>query len=349
MNRVILSALGWGIALGCGGWVPTLGAPAPRAAENAKRASVVVVHDAQATALFTPNPERLPPMIERALTNLTGQTSAAAAWLSLVRTQDTLGLKVLSRPGPTSGTRPALVEALVKSLLAAGLPPRQIIVWDRSIADLRQAGFFSLAEHYGVRVAGSAEAGYDENVSYEAPLLGQLAWGDLEFGKGGPGAGRKSHVSKLVASMDKIVTVTPLLNHNLAGVSGALYGLAMGSVDNMVRFEQDGNALAEAVPDILSLEPLYDRLTLHFVDALICQYQGEERQLLHYATALNELWVSRDPVAVDVLAIEELERQRRAAALPSAKPSLRLYQNASLLWLGVSVPRQIDVVRALVR
>jgi hypothetical protein len=349
MNRLFLCALSSGIALWPGAWLPAIGALNPRADESAKRARVVIVHDPHATALFAPEPERIPPMIDRALTNLTGQASTTEAWLSLITTQDTVGLKVLSRPGPTSGTRPIVVEALVRSLLAAGLPPKQIIVWDRSIADLRQAGFFSLAERYGVRVAGSAEAGYEETQSYQAALLGQLAWGDLEFGKTGAGVGRKSHVSKLLSSMDKIVTVTPLLNHNLAGVSGALYGLAMGSVDNTIRFEQDANALAEAVPDIVSLEPLYDRLTLHFVDALVCQYQGEERQLLHYSTALNELWVSRDPVAVDVLALEELERQRRAAAVPTAKPGLNLYQNASLLWLGVSTSRQIDVIRVPIR
>ncbi len=318
------------------------------AQEGAKRARVVVVHDPRATTLFTPDPARIPAMVELALTNLTAKADSTQAWLSLIATQQTVGLKVASRPGPVSGTRPAVVEAIVKSLLAAGLPAKQIIVWDRSIADLRQAGFFGLAERYGVRVAGSAEAGYDERTFYESPLLGQLVWGDLEFGKLGPGVGRKSHVSKLIWAMDRIITVSPLLNHNLAGVSGSLYELAMGSVDNAVRFELDGDALAEAVPDILALDVIYDRLTLHFVDALICQYQGEERQLLHYSTALNELWVSRDPVAIDVLAIEELARQRRAALIPGAARNSRLYENASLVWLGVSAPSQIDVTRVTV-
>lgn len=348
MTRFPLCAPGWAAMLWL--WIGILTAtPNLLAGERAKRARVVVVHDAQATALFAPEPARIPPMIERALTNLTGNASTREAWLSLLSTQETVGLKVFSRPGPTSGTRPAVAEAIVQSLLAAGLPPKQIIVWDRSIADLRQAGFFSLAERHGVRVAGSAEAGYDESTFYESALLGQLAWGDLEFGKKGAGVGRKSYVSKLISGMDKIITVTPLLNHNLAGVSGSLYSLAMGSVDNSIRFELDGNALADAVPDILALDVLYDRLTLHIVDALICQYQGEERQLLHYSTALNELWVSRDPVAVDVLAIEELERQRRAATVAGARSSLRLYENASLVWLGVSSLRQIDVTRTSVR
>ena len=67
--------------------------------------------------------------------------------------------------------------------------------------------------------AGAAESGYDEKVFYDTPLLGSLVWGDLEFGKKGEGIGRKSFVSKLVSTnMTKIVNITPLLNHNEAGV-----------------------------------------------------------------------------------------------------------------------------------
>jgi hypothetical protein len=238
-----------------------------------------------------------------------------------------------------------VVEAIVKSLLAAGLPPKQILVWDRHLADLRLAGFFALAERHGIRVAASAEAGYDEKVFYDTPLLGQLVWGDLEFGRKGDGIGRKSYLSKLVTrEMTKIINVTPLLNHNLAGVSGNLWGLAIGSVDNTLRFEHV-DRLATAVPEIIALPELADRLVLNIVDALICQYQGEERTLLHYSTPLNQLWFSADPVALDVLAIQELDRQRQAAKALSVKTSQELYENAALIGLGVSEPRRIDIVR----
>jgi len=157
-----------------------------------------MAQQSDATVAFSPQPERIPPIIQRGLTLLTGKPTLAKAWRSLVSTQDIVGIKVFSAPGPTSGTRPAVVEAVVKSLLAAGHPPKQIVVWDKHLSDLRQARFFELAERYGVRVAGAAEAGYDEKAFYDSALLGQLVWGDLEFGQKGEGIGRKSHVSKLV-------------------------------------------------------------------------------------------------------------------------------------------------------
>lgn len=323
---------------------------APTAAPNrpaAKRARVVVVEERDATVTFNPQPEKIPPMIERGLTNLTGKATLKEAWLSLISTQDTVGLKVFSAPGSTSGTRPAVVEAVVKSLLAAGLPPKQIVVWDKHLSDLRQAGFFELAERFGVRVAGAAEAGYDEKAQpYETALLGQLVWGDLEFGKKGEGIGRKSYLSKLVSQqMTRIINLTPLLNHNVAGVSGNLWGMAMGGVDNTLRFENDHDRLANAVPEIVALPLLGDRVALNIVDALICQYQGEEQTLLHYSVALNQLWFSADPVALDVLSLQEIDHQRKAAKAPPVKMDVELYQNASLLEIGVSDPRQIDVTR----
>src|SRR5205085_2723764 len=93
-----------------------------------KRARVVMVQEPGATVTFNAQPEKIPPMIQRGLTALTGKATAGEAWLSLISTQDTIGVKVYSALGPTSGTRPAVVEAVVESLLAAGLPPRKIVV-----------------------------------------------------------------------------------------------------------------------------------------------------------------------------------------------------------------------------
>ena len=331
--------------LGCS--VPDADSAAAPGRELVKRSRVVMAQEPDATVAFIPQPERIPPILQRGLTNLTGKPTLAEAWRSLVSTQDTVGIKVFSAPGPTSGTRPAVVEAVVKSLLAAGQPPKQIVVWDKHLSDLRQARFFELAERYGVRVAGAAEAGYDDKAQqYESALLGQLVWGDLEFGQKGEGIGRKSYVSKLVTQqMTKIINITPLLNHNFAGVSGNLWGLALGSVDNTIRFENDAERLAMGVPEIIALPVLGDRVVLNIVDALICQYQGEEETLLHYSAALNQLWFSTDPVALDVLSIQELERQRRAANARAVKTNLELYQNASLLEIGVSDPGHIDVTR----
>jgi hypothetical protein len=310
------------------------------------RARVVIVEDNGATRAFQPREEPVRRLLERGLTNLTGRSSQAAAWQSLVSTQDVIGLKVHAVPGPSIGTRPAVVGAVVEGLLQAGVAPSHIVIWDKQMDDLRRAGFVELAARHGVRVAGAAQAGWDAGTFYEAPLLGHLVYGDLEFSRTGENVGRKSHLSMLVTKqLSKIINISPLLNHNSAGVCGNLYTLTTGSADNMLRFEGDPLRLAQAVPEIYAMPALGDHVILNIVDALVAQYQGEQEGRLHYASPLNQLRLSTDPVALDLLSIEELDRQREFKGTSSQSNTniLDIYRNAALLEIGVGELRRIQV------
>jgi hypothetical protein len=308
------------------------------------KARVVVVENPAAVVAFTSQLDVVRRMVDRGLITLTGKPTPTAAWHSLVSTQDIIGLKVLSAPGSLTGTRPAVAEAVLQSLRDAGLTSSNIVIWDKHYGHLKTAGFAELGDRYGVRVAGSAEAGYDTNHFYDSPLPGQLIWGDLEYGQQRPNIGRRSYVSRLVTQgMTKIVNLAPLLNHNLTGVSGHLYSLALGSVDNTIRFLNVPGELMLAVPDIYALPELGDRVVLNITDALVAQYYGEEHSYLHYASILSQLRFGTDPVALDVLSVRELERQRELADTPPVKQDLQLYHNAALIDLDVSDLRDIQV------
>jgi hypothetical protein len=317
---------------------------APQVGPTPTKARVVMVENTNATSAFETQSAIVQDMLDRAMMKLAAKENLGQAWRTIVATQDVVGIKVYSEPGPLIGTRPAVVEAVVRGLLAAGLPPHNVIIWDRKLKDLRLAGFEDLAQQYDVRLAGSANGGYDEKVFYDNAVMGELTAGDLEFDTTRAKSGRKSYVSKLVSTgMTKIIIVTPLLNHNLAGVTGHLYSLALGSVDNVRRFENDPERMATAVPEIYALPALSDHVVLSITDALIGQYQGENTALLHYSRAMNQLWVSKDAVALDALAIQELERERQARQLMPGNPNLELYRNATLLELGTSDLGKIDI------
>ena len=307
---------------------------------------VVIVKNPAAVFDFQPDAAVVQDMVNRGLTKFTGKATVAEAWRSLVSTQDVVGIKVSAEPGEISGTRPAVAASVIRGLLDAGLPANHIVIWDKHSDDLRAAGFSRLAVQFGVRAAGAVDTGYDPTNYYnpDTAIIGNLLWGDLEFGKKGEGVGRKSFVSELVSrDITKIISIAPLLNDNVTGVSGHLYCLAMASVDNTFRFEGDPGRLAVAVPEIYALPVLGDRVALNITDALIGQYEGGERGLLHYSAVPGQLWFSRDPVALDTLAIQELERERRAAHAPEFTPHLEIYTNAVLLQLGVNDPAKIQV------
>lgn len=303
---------------------------------------VVMVENPQATVAFEARLNEVIPMVNSGVERITLKTNLSEAWLSLVSTQDVVGIKVFSSPGARSGTRPFVVEAVVKGLLAAGISPQHIIIWDKELADLRRAGYVTLAGRYGVRAMGSLDEGYDDKVFYESSVIGKLVWGDFEFGSKDEKAGRKSFVSKLLThEITKIINIAPLLNHNGAGVNGCLFSLSLGSVDNSMRFESQPNRMAIAVPEIYALPILCDRVVLNITDALIAQYEGEQLSLLHYSSILNQIWFSKDPVALDVLAVDELDRDRQAKNMPPGFKNAELYQNAALMELGIGDVKRI--------
>jgi hypothetical protein len=309
-------------------------------------ARVVEVDGVGLQSAFLADDARVATAFNRGLFTLTRTANVSDAWRSLVHTNDTVGIKVFSQPGPLSGTRPAVVAAIVRGLLAAGLPPEKIIIWDKHADDLRAAGFFRLGARLGVRVAGAVEAGYEATNFYlpDSPVIGSLVWGDSEFGKKGDGIGKKSYVSKLVSrELTKIISVVPLLNENDAGLCGHFFSLTLGSVDNTRRFEGDADRLAIALPEIYALPSVGDRVVLNVTDALLGQYQGGPASFLQFASVLDQIWLSRDPVALDTLALKELARQRRLYNVPPPKLNYQLYTNASLLQLGLNDPARIEI------
>lgn len=325
-------------------WAGDAPALAPAATSSSRaRARVVIVEGAGATDAFAPNLPRVRQLFDAGLTNLAGTASSAEAWATYVTAADVVGIKVLSQPGALSGTRPAVVEALVGSLLAAGHPATNIVIWDKYREDLRAAGYLTLAARLGVVAEGAVQAGYDPAVFYENTIPGELVWGDLEYQPGGESMGQKSYVTRLLTSrITRVVNVSPMLNHNLLGVSGNLFSLSLGSVDNTRRFDEDLDRLAVAVPEIYALPEVGDRVAFSVVDALVAQYRGERDSLLHYATPLNQLRFSTDPVALDVLSIAELAARRRGKGSQEVPVNPLPYLNAELLELGVS---KADAIR----
>jgi len=311
-------------------------------------AAVLMVKDPAAVVAFAPVAAAVEQMVDRGLRAFTAATNTAAAWRTLVRSNDVVGFKVVSAPGALSGTRPAVVRALIQSLLAAGHPAAQIIIWDKREVDLRPAGWFSLAAELGVECVAAEVAGWDPEKTYESPVLGRLVAGDLEFDRTDKNkVSRRSHVTRLLtARITKIVSVAPVLSHSVTAVHGHLAGLAFASVDNTLRFANDAGLLAEAVPDICALDDLMPKVVLGVGDALVCQYRGEDQPMLHYAVPLNELRFSRDLVALDALALENITQARMAVKYEGEKPvKTELYLNAELIELGMADLKQIQVRR----
>ena len=196
--------------------------------------------------------------------------------------------------------------------------------------------------------AGSADEGYDGKAFYEAPSSANWSGATTNSGRRATASGRKSYVSRLLTDAYQNHQRHPAAQSQPGpGLRQSLRPL-IGSVDNTIRFEAVSDPvaqLAQAIPEIYALPEIGDEVVLNIVDALICQYQGEERTLLHYSNHAPPIALqhrsrrSRHPVR------PRAGRQRQLARIPPVKISWQIYTNASLLELGVSDPRLIDIVK----
>ena len=227
-------------------------------AEQPKARVVSVIHAgatrdaANPRAFFRPQDNVVHSMVATGIRRWTGQQDLKTAWRSLVSPGETIGIKVTSAPGSVIGTRLAVVRAVVRQLLAAGIRGRDIILWDRRLDNLHTSGFVRLARELGVSAEGAMEAGFDRLIKHEAALHVPLTRGDLDFGK--KRYSRFSHTTRLISRrLDKIIQISPLLHQPAVGVQGNLYGLSMEACDNVLRFKLGRRFQKSAVPDMFNM------------------------------------------------------------------------------------------------
>ena len=70
-------------------------------------------------------------MMARGISTLTGQSNPGEAWRTLFDPSDVVGIKVNPIGGPHVVSSPEIVAEVVRNLLAVGLKPNQIYLYER--------------------------------------------------------------------------------------------------------------------------------------------------------------------------------------------------------------------------
>src|SRR6202795_2145577 len=142
------------------------------------RSYVYRIENSDAITDYETNSAVVRRMVDDLVMVATGQPSVAAAWGSLVKPSDVVGIKVCTNGAPLFSSHPAVVNAIVAGLAEAGVPAQNIVVWDREEHLLKVAGFRS--RNAGYRLMWS-EGNYDPKAVLTSPISGKLIYGDLLF------------------------------------------------------------------------------------------------------------------------------------------------------------------------
>ena len=134
---------------------------------------VYAVHDPNAIKDYKTNSRVVRDMVNRLVQAATGQPDASKAWKSLISANDRIGIKISAAGGELFTTHHDVVNAIVDGLISAGHPGESIIVWDRSLAGIKAAGYRPAIDGYKLKAIAPRE-GYDPKAIVSAPLIGQL-------------------------------------------------------------------------------------------------------------------------------------------------------------------------------
>ena len=292
--------------------------------------------------------------MDRLLLAVTGQPDIGKAWGSLVAPNDKIGIKISAAGGELFTTHHDVVTAIVDGLVQAGHPRGSIVVWDRSIQGTKGAGY---GKGDGFELKSIApRAGYDLKATLTAPLLGKLVWGDVEYipekGKSVPlsdtdNTSNVSHFASIVANdVTKIINVPVMCNSTTNGIAGCLYNMTIPNIDNWRRFSMGTPFGAESIAMIYSNSVISQKVVLNIMDGLVAQYGGGPASQPNYAIHYATLYGSKDPVALDAVALKRLEEWRSKANFPPIGRLASYVQTATAVGLGNSDMSRIEVKHA---
>ncbi len=318
-------------------------APAPQ-----PKSPVYSMQSEYSIADFQDDPAVVHRMVDFVVMAATGKNDTASAWLSLVKPTDRVGIKISTIGGRLASTHRSVVNAIISGLESAGVPGKNILVWDRS--GLADAGWTGRAGDFQVRSIEPTR-GYDPQAVITSGVLGKLIWGDVDFLKRDPKnrgivpaerdqLSADSHLCKIVSrDVDKIINVPVLISSESCGIAGCLYNVTVPNVDNWRRFAESDSF----IPDVYIDSRVGPKVVLNIMDALLAQYAGGPDFQPNYVMQHGTIYASKDPVALDVTALALIERWRVQAKLPPVAPRAAYLQTASLMGIGTTSAVNIEI------
>ncbi|MCX8044223.1 MAG: DUF362 domain-containing protein [Desulfobacterota bacterium] len=263
-------------------------------------------------------------MIASSLCHMTGTSSVAEAWRSIVKPSEIIGIKVNAMGGRPIATHQTLVAIVARQLIAVGVPEKNIIIWDRLTAELERAGYTISRSNTGIRCFGT-------DTEYEPQIETAGSVGTC--------------FSRIITQCDALINIPVLKDHDLSGVSLGLKNF-YGAIHNPNKYHDNG--CDPFIADLNTHPYIKQKLRLTIIDGLRAQYNGGPAYKQQWQWPYGGIIVSRDPVAADAVGTACIEEKRKEQGLPSlaqaGRPPLHI-KTASARGLGCDDLNKITILR----
>lgn len=310
--------------------------PAPRPAVANKSRVVQVVNSKAYDAKGKPDGKPVKVMVDTAVMALTGKKTPKAAWSSLFKPTEKVGLKPNCLGRHLCWPHAATVDAIIEGLILAGVPHENMYMWD-------MWGFNAspLARRYR---------------NSKMKVKNVKTWG-FSRKKYKIASGPSVQFTKALLAVDAVVNIPVLKDHDLTGVTCSIKNMALGSVPKPAIYHTSKKGVRMCdpmVPEIYALPPIKDKVRLILADAFNIIINGGPKGNARGQRKLHSVFAAQDPVAMDKVAWSIIDAERVKAGLhklmdkplsksrPKGRPMYLL--TAEKMGLGTADPKRIDHV-----
>jgi uncharacterized protein (DUF362 family) len=285
---------------------------------RASKSKVVLVRDENALDdSHQVNEETVTAMLKRAMQLVTGEDDSKKAWGRFVKPTDIVGIKANVMITPT---KPELLRAIIRELQGIGVPGENIYTWDRV--------------SYGVGLEGADPEKRTGRCTFDSRGFSTLA----------------------TERCTVLLNVPGTKVHSLCGVGIAVKNWVGGITFKELPISGNRNAAyfrlhEDSCADLAKvcwIPEIREKCKLNIVEAFRPLFHGGPQVDPKYLWDYKGLFVSEDPVAVDVVCAKMLQAKRdqyRREPWPIEPPVKHLMIADSKYHLGTSDLSRIDLIK----
>lgn len=246
-------------------------------------------------------------MLERAMTELTGKNDLAAAFKLFVHPSDKVAIKpngIAGRKSMKMATNKELVVAIVNGLVAAGVAPENVTIYEqyrdflfatRCITDKHT---LALAPEFPKGVKAAVHLNKDATM--DAITV----------------AGIPTKYVTPFTDATVVINVSQVKDHGICGFTGTLKNITHGSNINPHDFH--AHNASPQIAHLYAQDVIKSRVALHITDAFQVIYdEGPIDVNPRRRVPFESIYASTDPVATDVIGWKVIERLRKDNGLPT--------------------------------
>ena len=267
------------------------------------------------------------------------------------------GLKIYADSGPGLATPLPLVKAVIASLKKRGFEHNGIFLVGLNALRLRMTGYLPSLVSGSTPFSGNPvyvlESGryYDPVWFYDSPLPQRFDPIFAQEQTKGVQANtskdedRKSFLATpLFLDADFWINLPVFTDHPTLGVNGALVNATLWNASNTARFFRSPANAPAAVAEMSAIPEL--RQTWMFTLASLEHYQFVGGPFFNSLYTVSEplLWLTNDPVMMDSLARDRINRHRKQEGFENLDEEIRTLEFAETLGVGSTKTKQVRMI-----